>query len=413
MISNINSFSPQVGILANNQTAFGLVPPGVSRVNTGQALNFGQSTSDPANGFGIVPPEAFDTRGSRGNALEFDQPTNPPARNTFGLVFPQNPPSSSEGENIVFSQPTNTASNTFGITAPTFAAPQDQTNVSPTVPKAKPSKGIQAPEQEAGSPSYEPGSYPVPKATPVPEVKPSLPEAGSPSYPQGQYPQPEANPSGSTTHTIPPVGSPAYPGGAVNGQPSGTPNAPASSSGIPTPSGYSTHENPSLPSVNNEVTSPRATSTSSNKALSSLNPVAAEGIKKYGSLIKESAERHGLEPALLAALIEQESKFKTDAFNNSSGATGLGQLMPKTAEEQGVKDIKDPAQNIEGAAKYLAQQLKANGGDETLALAAYNWGPGNIARYKKGQITTMPQETRNYIQQVPEKYQAFVEAGFN
>jgi len=116
----------------------------------------------------------------------------------------------------------------------------------------------------------------------------------------------------------------------------------------------------------------------------------------YDDLIVAAAQRHGLDPALLKGLIRAESDFDPDA-GSGAGAVGLTQLMPSTAAALGVTDPRDPAQSIEGGAKYLKQQLDAFGGDVTKALAAYNAGPGAVARY--GGVPPYA-ETQAYVQRV-------------
>jgi hypothetical protein len=93
-------------------------------------------------------------------------------------------------------------------------------------------------------------------------------------------------------------------------------------------------------------------------------------------------------------LIQQESSFNPSAVS-PKGAIGLGQLMPATAQELGV-DPTDPLQNLEGAAKYLSQQLKRFGSPE-LALAAYNAGPTRVARL--GRVPNIA-ETQNYVKTI-------------
>ena len=125
----------------------------------------------------------------------------------------------------------------------------------------------------------------------------------------------------------------------------------------------------------------------------------------YGDLIEAAARRHGLDPALLAGLVRQESNFDPNA-GSPAGAQGLTQLMPATAASLGVTNVHDPAQALEGGAKYLAQQLKTFGGDVTLALAAYNAGPGAVQRH--GGVPPYA-ETRAYVQKVQgfaEQYRA-------
>ena len=116
----------------------------------------------------------------------------------------------------------------------------------------------------------------------------------------------------------------------------------------------------------------------------------------YGSEITASAQRNGLDPALLAGLIKQESGFKPDA-RSGAGAQGLTQLMPGTAAGLGVTNPLDPAQAIEGGAKYLKQQLDRFGGDVARALAAYNAGPGAVQRF--GGVPPYA-ETQNYVRAV-------------
>jgi len=122
----------------------------------------------------------------------------------------------------------------------------------------------------------------------------------------------------------------------------------------------------------------------------------------YGAEITAAAQRHGIDPALLAGLVRQESNFDPTA-GSPAGARGLTQLMPATAAGLGVTDVTDPQQSLEGGAKYLKQQLDAFGGDVTKALAAYNAGPGAVQRF--GGVPPYA-ETQSYVQKV----QAFAAA---
>jgi len=112
-------------------------------------------------------------------------------------------------------------------------------------------------------------------------------------------------------------------------------------------------------------------------------------------LIARAGRLFDLPVNLLRAVVQVESGGKPDAVS-PSGAVGLMQLMPGTARELGVDDSKDPWQNIVGGAKYLARQLQRFGGLEE-ALAAYNAGPGAVARH--GGIPPYA-ETRNYVERV-------------
>lgn len=100
---------------------------------------------------------------------------------------------------------------------------------------------------------------------------------------------------------------------------------------------------------------------------------------KYATQINSSASKYGVDPNLIAAIIKQESNFNPNA-KSGAGARGLMQLMPSTAKGLGVKNSYDPTQNIEGGTKYIAQQIKAFGGDIKKALYAYNAGAGNVSK---------------------------------
>ena len=117
---------------------------------------------------------------------------------------------------------------------------------------------------------------------------------------------------------------------------------------------------------------------------------------RFAGEINAAAARHRLDPALLKALIRQESNFNPNAVS-PAGARGLTQLMPGTAAALGVRNPLDPAQAINGGAKYLRQQLDRFGGDVRKALAAYNAGPGAVARH--GGVPPYA-ETQNYVRKV-------------
>ncbi|HYF24977.1 MAG TPA: lytic transglycosylase domain-containing protein [Baekduia sp.] len=123
---------------------------------------------------------------------------------------------------------------------------------------------------------------------------------------------------------------------------------------------------------------------------------ASSGDVPFGAEIDAAAARHGVEPALLRGLVRQESGFDP-AARSSAGALGLTQLMPGTARSLGVTNPLDPRQALDGGARYLAQQLQRFGGDVSKALAAYNAGPGAVARF--GGVPPYA-ETQQYVQKV-------------
>jgi soluble lytic murein transglycosylase-like protein len=123
---------------------------------------------------------------------------------------------------------------------------------------------------------------------------------------------------------------------------------------------------------------------------------AGEAGGEYESLIDAAAARNGLDPAVLHGLIEQESGFDPSA-TSSAGASGLTQLMPGTASSLGVADPLDPAESIEGGARYLGQLMDQFGGNTEDALAAYNAGPGAVERYGG---TPPYAETQSYVGKV-------------
>lgn len=120
----------------------------------------------------------------------------------------------------------------------------------------------------------------------------------------------------------------------------------------------------------------------------------------YGPAIHRTAARYGIDPLLLASIVEIESGFDPEAVS-SRGAAGLMQVMPSTAGTAGPADLCDPELNLDAGARYLRSLLNRFRGDLELALAAYNAGPGNVRRY--GGVPPF-RETRRYVDKVLEIY---------
>lgn len=121
---------------------------------------------------------------------------------------------------------------------------------------------------------------------------------------------------------------------------------------------------------------------------------------QYSDLFTSAGQRHGVDPALLAAVASVESGFNPNA-QSSAGAQGLMQFMPATAAEMGV-DAFDPASAVDGAARYLRREFDRFGSVE-LAAAAYNAGAGAVSRY--GGVPPYS-ETQNYVKKVLSAYEA-------
>ncbi len=119
----------------------------------------------------------------------------------------------------------------------------------------------------------------------------------------------------------------------------------------------------------------------------------------YEHIVNEAANKYGVDPNLVHAVIRAESAGNPKAVS-PVGARGLMQLMPGTARDLGVTDSFDPEQNIMGGTKYLSQLLNRYRGNHRLALAAYNWGMGNVEKRPE----RMPSETRNYVSTVDRYY---------
>ncbi|MGA9884491.1 MAG: lytic transglycosylase domain-containing protein [Candidatus Acidiferrales bacterium] len=121
---------------------------------------------------------------------------------------------------------------------------------------------------------------------------------------------------------------------------------------------------------------------------------------KMEQIVREAAERHDLDPALVKAVISTESSWNPYAVS-PKGAMGLMQLVPATAERFGVGNPYDPAQNVEGGTAYLKELLDRYHGDLKKSLAAYNAGPSAVDA--SGGVPWYP-ETRRYVRKVTNAY---------
>lgn len=128
-----------------------------------------------------------------------------------------------------------------------------------------------------------------------------------------------------------------------------------------------------------------------------------ELMPRIDAAINTYSKQYGLDPKLVRAVIKEESGFQPFALS-TSGAMGLMQLMPGTAEGLGVTDAYNIEQNILGGTQYLYYQLKAFDGDLKLALAAYNAGPNAVKKY--GGIPPYTQ-TQNYVKKVINSYEMY------
>lgn len=117
------------------------------------------------------------------------------------------------------------------------------------------------------------------------------------------------------------------------------------------------------------------------------------------SIISKASARYGVDGGLITAVIKTESNFNPKAVS-PAGARGLMQLMPATARGLGVDDPFDPEQNVMAGTRFLRTLLDRYDGDLDSALAAYNWGPGNVDRSPE----RLPRETRNYLARVKQLY---------
>src|SRR5687767_4612254 len=125
------------------------------------------------------------------------------------------------------------------------------------------------------------------------------------------------------------------------------------------------------------------------------------GNQEIDGYIEEASALYDIDPLLIYAQMNQESRFKRKATSHK-GASGLMQLMPDTAKRFGVKNIYNPKQNIKAGVKYMRWLLDRFGGDMQLALAGYNAGEGAVKKY--GNKIPPYRETRNYVARIMAHY---------
>jgi hypothetical protein len=134
---------------------------------------------------------------------------------------------------------------------------------------------------------------------------------------------------------------------------------------------------------------------------------------KYAAAIAEAEARYGIPSDLLARLLYQESRYRADIITGDKrspvGATGIAQFMPRTGEEYGLVTYSgnqitfdrrlDPFASIDAAGRYM-RALYRMFNDWKSAIMAYNWGPGNVAKFNRGDAVTVPLETSTYVAQI-------------
>jgi soluble lytic murein transglycosylase-like protein len=174
-----------------------------------------------------------------------------------------------------------------------------------------------------------------------------------------------------------------------------------SSSAVGTTGGLYTADAATDPAIDQSASYPTASQSLDATAPTTVDPAdtptsTSGSANAYSSLIEQAAARNGLDPAVLYGLIQQESGFDPSA-TSSAGAVGLTQLMPGTAASLGVTEPLNPAQSIEGGARYLGELMRQFGGNTTDALAAYNAGPGAVQQY--GGVPPYA-ETQQYVTNV-------------
>ncbi len=164
---------------------------------------------------------------------------------------------------------------------------------------------------------------------------------------------------------------------------------------------------PNIPAANaatvssTQSTETAALSVPSSDAQSVSASVSASSATDLDAYFEEAAQKYNVDVKLLKAIAHAESNYNPNA-TSSSGAMGVMQLMPSTAKSLGITDAYNARDNIMGGAKVISDHLSRYDGDLSLALAAYNAGSGNVAKY--GGVPPFT-ETQNYIKKVLSYYE--------
>ncbi len=156
-------------------------------------------------------------------------------------------------------------------------------------------------------------------------------------------------------------------------------------------------ENPAPPPDDFSGGTPAAAGTSDFE-VSNYLPAEAD----FETMVREAGQKYRVDPSLIKAVIQVESGGNPLAVS-PAGARGLMQLTPQTAFELGVVNPFNPLENVMAGTRYLRSLLDRYHGDLKLALAAYNWGMGNLEKRPQA----MPRETRNYVAQVEDQYRRY------
>ena len=162
----------------------------------------------------------------------------------------------------------------------------------------------------------------------------------------------------------------------------------------------------SITPVNNQKTTNNTSGTSFDNLLAAETDKLNSTTYNLDDIFKEAASKYNVSYDLLKAIAYNESGFNANA-TSSAGAMGIMQLMPSTAKAMGVTDGYDAYQNIMGGAKLLSTLSDMYDGNQTLMIAAYNAGSGNVAKY--GGVPPF-KETQNYVSKVLSTLQSGVNA---